>query len=197
MRTRIPAICLAGLLLGLLLAPAPASAHSFLREAKPGVDATVQRGPKRIALQFNEPVEAEFARITVTTRKGARIRAAHPLPIPGADDALAVRLPQRLSAGRYLVTWRVVSADSHIQSGRFRFRVKGDAEKSKKPKKSKAAAPLTAAAGGADDGMGDGEMTTAPAAGDDAALAGSEAHAANLVATARGVTTAGLLLLVG
>lgn len=201
MRARIPAFLIAGLLLGLLLAPAPAAAHSFLREAKPGVDAVVKRSPKRIALWFNEPIEAEFAKIVVTTRKGRRVRAAQPAPVDGTDDALTLRLHRKLPAGRYAVTWRVVSADAHIQSGEFAFRVKlpAKAERERKPdrKPEREAAPLPAG----DDMQppaDTGPMTSpegAGAAGDP--MAEGQSHSIRLVAIARGFTTAGLLLLVG
>lgn len=186
----------AGLLLGLLLAPAPAAAHSFLRDAKPAADATVQRGPKRVALWFNQPIEAEFARITITTRKGRRVHVGRSLPLRDAADALAVRLPRRLPAGRYVVKWRVVSADSHIQSGEFLFRVRrdrggeagaGEAEHE----------PATAAPGGGEDAAADSASGNETTAADGGAIVPDGQHATWLVATARGFTTTGLLLLVG
>jgi copper transport protein len=185
-RPRIPALIAAGLLVGLLLTAAPAAAHSFLRDAKPEVGATVERGPKRIALWFNETVEAEFADVTVTTRKGQTIRTGRPRPLAGAGDALAVRLPRRLEPGRYLVRWRVVSADSHIQSGEFRFRVLRPSEPRADDE------PASPGHAGAQDSSG--------SAGRDAAAPMADAgaaHVARLVTITRGVATTGLLLVVG
>lgn len=198
MRARIPALLIAGLLLGLLLAPAPAAAHSFLRDAKPGLDAVVKRSPQRVALWFNEPVEAEFAKIAVTTRKGRRVRAAQPVPLDGTDDALAVRLHRKLPAGRYVVTWRVVSADAHIQSGEFGFRVKQSPKNERKPEREGQAAPPPAGDGMAPPADSD-AMSTPDRAGAaaDPMMAEGQSHSVRLVATARGFTTAGLLLLVG
>ena len=208
MRTRIPAILLAGLLAGLLLAPAPAAAHSFLRDAEPKVDAAVARGPRRITLWFNEPVEAQFARIAVLNQKGRRARVQPPAAVAGAD-ALAVRLGRRLPPGRYLVRWRVLSADSHVQSGEFSFRVK------RTRKAADAGAGAAAAAPGKQGGdagekktrdsgrAGEAEVMGADAMGTGvqgaaaAPMAPGKAHAAGFVATTRGLTTAGLLLLVG
>ena len=207
MRTRIPAILVAGLLAGLLFAPAPAAAHSFLRDAEPQLDAVLARGPRRITLWFNEPVEAQFARVAVLNQKGRRARVQPPTPTAGAVG-LAVRLGRRLPPGRYLVRWRVLSADSHVQSGEFTFRVKrsrkaaaGEAAAGAARQEGKPGKKGAAGARGVDDAasMDDASMGAAKAPGEAAAapMAPGKDHAASLVAATRGLTTAGLLLLVG
>jgi methionine-rich copper-binding protein CopC len=100
-----------------------AEAHAFLRSASPRVGAQLAAAPRALRLSFSEPVEAGLSRITVSGPPGfsgaGAVRAA-------ADDpaALVAPLPGAMPTGRYLVQWRVISADSHPTQGRFQFEVR-------------------------------------------------------------------------
>jgi copper transport protein len=123
-------LLLAGLgALLLLLAFAPgASAHAELQSTEPAGGTAVATSPKQILLKFSESVEVGAGAIKVFDTKGARVDqgriAAH---APGDRSSAVMALP-RLADGSYVVTWRVVSADSHPVHGAFTFRVgEGDA----------------------------------------------------------------------
>jgi copper transport protein len=113
----------------LLLAVAPgASAHAELQSTEPAGGTAVATSPKQILLKFSETVEVGAGAVKVFDPKGARVDqgriATHP---PGDRSAVVMPLPS-LDDGSYVVTWRVVSADSHPVHGAFTFRVgEGDA----------------------------------------------------------------------
>jgi len=119
-----------GVAVGLALAAAlglgapAASAHAQLLSTDPAAGSALAQGPSRLVLRFSEAVEATFGSVRVYDAGGHRLatgRATHPR---GARDAVAVTAPA-LGTGGYVVTWRVISADSHPVHGAFTFRVGG------------------------------------------------------------------------
>lgn len=103
-----------------LLVPAVASAHATLLRSDPPDGALLQQSPARVTLEFSEPVETSLAEVKVLDAQLDRVdrgRLEHPRP-----DTIAVALPS-VSRGSYLVTWRVVSADTHAVHGAFVFSV--------------------------------------------------------------------------
>ncbi|MER5703581.1 copper resistance protein CopC [Micromonospora sp. NPDC002296] len=115
---------LAGLLVtvvALLLAPAtPASAHAVLVSSSPAASAVVPGGPAEVVLTFSEPVRKVAGKIRVIAPDGARADRGEP-----AFESTVVTVPVDPSAGRgtYLVSYRVISADSHPVSGAFTYSV--------------------------------------------------------------------------
>ena len=105
------------------LAPLLAQAHAFLQHADPKVGAAVARAPPSIRLTFTEGVVAPFCRVTVTGPPGFG-GAGAPHAVPGDARTLAVDLKGAAPPGAYSVHWRVLSADTHISEGDFRFQVK-------------------------------------------------------------------------
>ncbi len=118
-RAAIPA-----LLILALSAPA-AWAHAVLEQATPRVGSTVATGPTTLTLTFSEPVVLAVSRMSLTDAAGK------PLPLgplawaAGDRKRLTAPIPTRLAPGLYRVSWRVVSADTHVTQGRFEFRVAG------------------------------------------------------------------------
>lgn len=106
------------LALSLLLATAAtAQAHTHLESSAPA-DRSRVAAPAAIELQFSEA-----AKLTaLSLQKGKE--AAKPLqPLP-ADAAKKLSVPTPgLTAGDYVVNWRVVSNDGHVMSGKFAFTV--------------------------------------------------------------------------
>lgn len=110
-----------------LLLAALAQAHPKLLSSLPAEGA---RGPapERIELKFSETLTPQFsaAKLVMTAMPGM----AHP-PMPinarisaGSDPkTLLVTPSSRLSAGRYKVEWRAVSADTHPITGAMTFTV--------------------------------------------------------------------------
>ena len=112
---------LAALTAASLLAFSPvAFAHAFLQRATPAVGATVS-APAALRLTFTERVEPRFSHVTLRTAAGAPVAIGAPQAAAGGQQ-LVVTLP-RLPAGRYTVTWRVTSVDTHQTQGSFHFTV--------------------------------------------------------------------------
>lgn len=108
-------------LMALALLPVLAQGHAALLDTEPGSNASLETPPDAVELRFNEPVEPVYIR--VFDRSGDTVSAPSPV-----SEGTGVQLPlsAALSDGGYLVSWRVVSADSHPIGGSFRFSV-GDA----------------------------------------------------------------------
>ncbi len=110
------------LLPGLLLAALPALAHAMLERASPAVGSTIKAAPAEITLRFTEKLEPAFSTVAVTGRGGERVDTGDPHVDPGDPMVLRVSL-KPLAAGPYKVAWRVVSVDTHVTHGDFKFTV--------------------------------------------------------------------------
>ncbi|MFP5376125.1 MAG: copper resistance protein CopC [Acidimicrobiia bacterium] len=120
MRRLVAGALLAG---GALVAAAsPAAAHAELRETEPAGGSVLPRPPAGVVLHFSEPVEVSFGSIRVFDQDGERLDAGRPRHPGRRSDAVELELPV-LDDGAYVVTWRVLSADSHPVRGAFTFRV--------------------------------------------------------------------------
>jgi copper transport protein len=121
-------LLLVALLAGWLLAgvgtAAPAAAHAELVSTDPAEGARLEQAPDRITLRFSEPVSlgAGYARVL---NPDGTVHAAD----AAVDDGTLTLVPRdELPVDQgYLVTFRVISADSHPISGTFSF-VVGDGE---------------------------------------------------------------------
>ncbi|WP_111648220.1 copper resistance CopC/CopD family protein [Actinoplanes lutulentus] len=121
-RRRVLAV-LAGLLLGFfgtLLSAAPASAHAALVASDPGNGTIVPDAPNRVTLNFSESVQLVAGKIRVIAPDGSQADQGDP-----TVDGGQVTIPLRSGAGRgtYLVSYRVISADSHPVAGTITFSV--------------------------------------------------------------------------
>jgi len=97
---------------------ATAQAHTHLKSAVPAEGSTVTASPEHIALVFSES-----ARVTALTlqKDGEQEQKLAPLPTE-ASAQITVPIP-KLAPGKYQVSWRVVSGDNHIMSGKLHFTV--------------------------------------------------------------------------
>jgi len=102
-----------------LLAPRQGMAHAVLLETVPAADSVAAVAPERIVLRFNEPVRPTVLR--VIDLEGTVL--ADTAAARAIDGRVELALPDALPRGGYIVTWRVVSADSHPVGGAFRFAV--------------------------------------------------------------------------
>lgn len=109
------------LALGLLTVPAgPAAAHAALLGATPAPGSVVGTSPAEVLVTFTEPVSPVAGRVQVLDPDGNRISGT-----PAAEGA-TLRIPVRRAGrplGTYLVSYRVVSADSHPIGGALTFSV--------------------------------------------------------------------------
>src|SRR5689334_9089139 len=85
--------------------PTPALAHAFLQHADPGAGATLKAPPRRIMLSFSEELEPVFSGVAVTDSSGRSVEAGSVM-IRGKSMMATLR---PLPAGKYRVTWHVVS----------------------------------------------------------------------------------------
>jgi copper transport protein len=110
---------------GLALGPAPADAHAELISTEPASGEQLDAAPERVVLRFTESVDVSDDAIEVLTAGGDPVDVGDPGHLDGEGAAVAVDLPD-LGDGTYVVSWRVISSDSHPVSGAFTFGV-GDA----------------------------------------------------------------------
>jgi copper resistance protein C len=117
---RLAAQLVAALVAGLVagaLAAGPAAAHNSLRSTSPTADGQVERTPAAVVLTFDEPAIALGTRIVVTGASGP-VQVGEPRLV---DNTVTQTLQPGAPAGRYVVEWRVTSADGHPISGTFSF----------------------------------------------------------------------------
>ena len=120
--TRVGAVAgLLVVLVALLLAPAaPASAHAVLVNSSPADAAVVPSGPAEVVLTFSEGVRTVPGKIRVIAPDGSRADRGDPT-VKGA--VVTVPVDPGGARGTYLVSFRVISADSHPVSGAFTYSV--------------------------------------------------------------------------
>jgi methionine-rich copper-binding protein CopC len=106
----------------LLLGSAAASAHAFLERASPAVGSTIHTAPTEIVLRFTERIEPTFSAAQVTGPGGERVDTGDVRVDAGEPASLHFPL-KNVTAGLYKVVWRVVSVDSHVTEGDFKFTV--------------------------------------------------------------------------
>ncbi|WP_116450049.1 FixH family protein [Blastococcus litoris] len=115
---------LAGWLAGGVVTALPAAAHATLVSTDPGEGARVESVPAEVTLEFSEGVSLGAGYARVLGADGERVDTG-----AAAVEGRVLTIPLRdgLPDDGYLVTYRVVSADSHPISGAYSF-VVGDGE---------------------------------------------------------------------
>jgi methionine-rich copper-binding protein CopC len=109
------------LLVIVALAGAPtASAHAVRIATDPAVDAVLSTGPTQVSATFNERLQTTFAAMTVVGPDGNLWSSGQP-HLQGAVISLDV-MPLG-PVGTYTVNYRVTSADGHVVSGSWPFRL--------------------------------------------------------------------------
>jgi len=105
------------------IAAAPsARAHAFLDHASPAVGSSVPSAPPTVTLWFTQDLEPAFSNVTVTNEAGQRVDLGNGQIPPGSPAELQIGL-KPLPPGTYLVSWHVVSVDTHPTEGTFTFEV--------------------------------------------------------------------------
>ena len=105
-----------------LVAAAEAQAHAFLDHASPAVGSSVPAAPTVVTLWFTQDLEPAFSNVTVTNEAGQRVDLGSARIPPGSPAELQIGL-KPLPPGTYLVSWHVVSVDTHPTEGTFTFEV--------------------------------------------------------------------------
>ncbi|MER7165680.1 FixH family protein [Micromonospora sp. NPDC000207] len=112
---------LAGLLglLAALLPAVPAAAHAVLLGTDPTDGAVLATTPEQVTLTFNEPVSVRPGGVRLLDAAGNEVSA----DARSVDTTVVLGVPPDLAEGTYIVTFRVISADSHPVSGGLSFAV--------------------------------------------------------------------------
>ena len=102
--------------LAILFASSLAFGHAQLTASMPADKESLAAAPKEVVLHFSEPVR--LTALFVTPSGGKRQDLAG-IPAAQAKD-FTVAAPG-LGEGTYEVSWRALSADSHVMTGSFTF----------------------------------------------------------------------------
>jgi hypothetical protein len=106
----------------IVIGSSPARAHAFLDHASPAVGSSVPDAPKVVTLWFTQDLEPAFSGVTVTNETGQRVDLGNAQIPQGSPAELRIGV-KPLPPGTYLVSWHVVSVDTHPTEGTFTFEV--------------------------------------------------------------------------
>ncbi len=106
-----------------LVFSAPLFAHAIMVRSQPVKDATLTESPKQVDVWFNDKVGSEHKALAVIDSKGNRLDNQD-VTQETFDASHLYSTLQPLVPGTYTVRYRVVSADTHIVTGKFQFSVK-------------------------------------------------------------------------
>ena len=107
-----------------LLTASPAFAHAVFEGSEPadGTIYPIASPPTSISMHWGESVGIKLGAVRMYDEHGHMVNIGAPYHPPGDDSTVDASLPH-LGAGTYVVTWRVISADTHPVSGAFTFSV--------------------------------------------------------------------------
>jgi copper resistance protein C len=122
LRARVVAmgLLLAAVALGFTVTAGIASAHAARVSVDPAENAAVAAGPARVRATFNEDLQTTFAAMTVVGPDGNLWTSGQP-QVQGPVVSVGVR--PLGPTGSYTVNYRVTSADGHVVSGSWSFRL--------------------------------------------------------------------------
>lgn len=109
------------LLLGTIF---PVWAHAFVDHADPAVGSQTHRAPTQVKIWFTEKLEPVLCKIQVFDATGQEVDKRDVKIDQSNPSLLTVSLPD-LKPGKYRVTWRAVSLDTHVTTGDFKFEFVG------------------------------------------------------------------------
>lgn len=114
-------LVLAGLLgiVVLVCSAGPAAAHASLIDTDPADGAVVATAPEQVRFTFDEPVRLQDDAVHLFNAAGEEI----PVQARLVDTEVLVGMPGGLEDGTYVVSWRVVSTDSHPIGGSLSFSI--------------------------------------------------------------------------
>ena len=113
-------LLLAAMALAATIGAQVASAHAARVSADPPDNAVLTTGPERVSATFNERLQSTFVAMTVVGPDGNLWSAGDPT-VQGPVASIGMRALG--PAGTYTVNYRVTSADGHVVSGSWSFRL--------------------------------------------------------------------------
>lgn len=107
--------------LTLLLGPAaPASAHAVLVSSSPAAGTVLPNAPAEVVLTFSESVRKVPGKIRVLGPDGSRVDRGEPR---FSGPTVTISVDKAATRGTFLVSYRVISADSHPVANGFTYSV--------------------------------------------------------------------------
>lgn len=119
-RLLVVAALTVALLGGVLTCAGAAWAHAARIASDPAENAVLAEQPSRVSATFNEPMQTQFAAMTVIGPDGADWSDGQ-IGVEGA--VISIGLRPAGPAGDYTVNYRATSADGHVVSGSWSYRV--------------------------------------------------------------------------
>jgi copper resistance protein C len=114
-------IRLATVTLALACGAVAAYAHAFLDHASPLVGSPVSGSPSEVRLWFTQQLEPRFSAAQLRGPGGKVLGSGS---VDAADGKQLVIPVHGLAPGKYTVSWKVLSVDTHRTEGTFSFEVK-------------------------------------------------------------------------
>ena len=97
-----------------------ASAHATRLATDPAENTELTKAPEKVSATFSEALQSSFAAMTVVGPDGNLWSTGDP-KVDGAVVSVGVRPPG--PSGTYTVNYRVTSADGHVVSGSWSFKL--------------------------------------------------------------------------
>ncbi|MGO4180671.1 copper resistance protein CopC [Paenibacillus sp. TAF43_2] len=99
--------------------PSFVSAHAYIAQSTPYGDAELAEAPPAIRIKFTEKIDTKLSNISLKSSSGTDITGK----LSSDDELTLVYTIPKLDKGIYEVSWQVLSLDSHITDGSFKFAV--------------------------------------------------------------------------
>jgi len=97
--------------------------HLTLDHAVPGPDSSMTGPVTEVRLFFSEPPQMRATTVRVVDASRSLMTSTPPSAYEGDQRQVYVTLETPLPAGSYVVQWRVMAQDGHVQRGDYNFRV--------------------------------------------------------------------------
>jgi copper transport protein len=111
-------IVFVSILLAAVVQAGAALAHASLIRSEPADRAVVGLPPAMLTLVFNEPISPLVLRLVGPSGDTIELK-----DVVANNATLTITLPERLTPGTHLLSWRVISADSHPVGGALTFSI--------------------------------------------------------------------------
>ncbi len=106
----------------LVALPATVLAHAVMVKSSPEKDSTITRSPAQVDVWFNEQVRSAHKSLAVIDSSGKRVDGKDIQQEVLDPSHIFTSIPD-LPPDTYTVRYRVISADTHVVSGKFSFTV--------------------------------------------------------------------------
>ncbi len=110
------------IVLTFLIWPTSILAHAVVVKSSPEKDSSISQSPKQVDIWFNERVMSKHKSLAVTDSTGKRVDNKDIKQEMLDQSHIFTTLPE-LPPDTYTVRYRVISADTHVVSGKFSFTI--------------------------------------------------------------------------